>query len=52
VPSTLALELATNPFLRSAAAPVRAVAAGRAGRELSADYEVFSQIRSWKVDYR
>ena len=52
VPSTIALELATNPFLRCAAAAVRAVAAERAGMELADDAEVFATVRSWKDDYR
>lgn len=52
VPSTIALELATNPFLRCADAAVRAVATERAGMELADDAEVFATVRSWKDDYR
>jgi hydroxyacylglutathione hydrolase len=52
VPSTLALERATNPFLRSAEPAVRAAARERAGRELSRNEEVFAVIRSWKDSYR
>lgn len=52
VPSTLALELATNPFLRDGAAAVRAAAMARAGRELAHDHEVFATIRSWKDVFR
>ncbi len=52
VPSTLALELATNPFLRSHATGVRMAAAARAGRELGDDSDVFAVIRSWKDIFR
>jgi hydroxyacylglutathione hydrolase len=52
VPSTLALERATNPFLRSAERAVRAAARERAGRELPRDEDVFGVIRSWKDSYR
>jgi len=52
VPSTLALERATNPFLRCADVRVRDAAAARAGRELGADHEVFSVLRSWKDIFR
>ena len=52
VPSTLALELATNPFLRCADAAVRQVAERHAARELAADQEVFAVIRSWKDNFR
>ena len=52
VPSTIALELATNPFLRCGHPAVRAAAAERAGMELAGDPEVFALVRSWKDDYR
>lgn len=52
VPSTLGLELATNPFLRCDTPPVRAAAAAHAGRELVQDHEVFAVIRSWKDGFR
>ncbi len=48
VPSTIALELATNPFLRWDAAAVIATAEKRAGHLLKADNEVFAVIREWK----
>lgn len=52
VPSTIALELATNPFLRCGHTTVRAVAAQRAGMELAGEPEVFGLVRSWKDDFR
>ena len=48
VPSTIAEELATNPFLRAREAAVRAVAEARAGRRLEGDAAVFGALRDWK----
>lgn len=48
VPSTLALELATNPFLRWDAAAVAAAAQARLGRVPGGAVEVFAAIREWK----
>lgn len=48
VPSTLALELATNPFLRTHCESVRSAARARSGQELADDAAVFAVIRSWK----
>ncbi|MBI4985300.1 MAG: hydroxyacylglutathione hydrolase [Rhodocyclales bacterium] len=48
VPSTLALELATNPFLRSEAATVAAAAQARLGRPAADPVEVFAAIREWR----
>jgi hydroxyacylglutathione hydrolase len=48
VPSTIAVELRTNPFLRCSEAPVIAAAEARAGRSLPPGAEVFGVIRSWK----
>lgn len=51
VPSKLALELATNPFLRYDAAAVIAVAESRKNLDnLQAD-EVFGAIREWKDNF-
>jgi len=50
VPSTLALELETNPFLRADQAPVRAAALRRdpqSGNEI----EIFASIRRWKDQF-
>jgi hydroxyacylglutathione hydrolase len=52
VPSTLAEELETNPFLRSASPAVRGAASRRAGRELVSDHEVFGIVRAWKDGFR
>jgi len=48
VPSTLAEELDTNPFLRCAEPEVVASAKRHAGRSLSGPVEVFAAIRAWK----
>lgn len=48
VPSTLALELATNPFLRCHEPQLAAAAAAQAGRELRSGGEILGAIRSWK----
>ena len=48
VPSRLALELATNPFLRTGEAGVIAAAEGFAGRPLHGHAEVFTALRQWK----
>ncbi len=51
VPSTIALELATNPFLRWDSEAVIAAAEKRAGHALKADNEVFAVIREWKNNF-
>jgi hydroxyacylglutathione hydrolase len=48
VPSTLALELATNPFLRTGEAEVIAAAARSFGRPLNGHAAVFTALRRWK----
>ncbi len=48
LPSTLADELATNPFLRCGEAAVVAAAEARAGRRLRSAAEVFAAVRRWK----
>jgi len=48
VPSRLAEELETNPFLRSDQASVRRAAERHAGRPLSDTIEVFATVRRWK----
>ncbi len=52
VPSTIAEELATNPFLRTAEPAVRAAAARHAGREPRSDADTFAILRSWKDGFR
>ncbi len=48
VPSTIAEELATNPFLRCAELEVIASAERHAGQRLAGGVEVFAAIREWK----
>ncbi|MFV2071208.1 MAG: hydroxyacylglutathione hydrolase [Thermoanaerobaculales bacterium] len=48
VPSTLARELDTNPFLRCTEAEIIAAAEAHAGRPLAPGAEVFAVIRGWK----
>jgi hydroxyacylglutathione hydrolase len=52
VPSTLADELATNPFLRCHIDEVRAAAEEFSGRRLPEAAEVFAAVRSWKDGWR
>lgn len=48
VPSTLELELKTNPFLRYCVPVVKQAAEKFAGKKLNSDAEVFAAIRRWK----
>ena len=48
LPSTVAAELATNPFLRCDQPEIIASAEGRAGRALKDRVEVFATLRDWK----
>jgi len=48
VPSTLELELQTNPFLRTAEPAVIAAAQRFAGKTLDRGVDVFTAIRNWK----
>jgi len=48
LPSTIAEELATNPFLRCGEREVIASAEKRAGRRLADPVDVFAEIRAWK----
>lgn len=50
LPSTLALELATNPFLRTAQSAVRAAAMGRDAQSAN-EVDVFASIRRWKDQF-
>ena len=52
VPSTIADELDTNPFLRTTAAEVIASASRQAGRTLTSPVEVFTAVREWKNNFR
>ena len=48
VPSTLEVELATNPFLRCHEATVKNSAEQFAGKSLESDADVFKTLRYWK----
>ncbi len=48
VPSSIAEERATNPFLRCAEPEVIAAAERRAGKRLAGPVEVFATLREWK----
>lgn len=52
VPSTIALEIETNPFLRAHVPEVAASAVRHAGRPLATPLEVFAAVREWKNHYR
>jgi len=52
LPSTLAMELATNPFLRVDTPAVRAAVADRLGREPADRVEIFAELRRWKDGFR
>jgi hydroxyacylglutathione hydrolase len=51
VPSTIADELDTNPFLRCDQPEVVASAERHAGRSLAGPVEVFAEIRAWKNSF-
>jgi hydroxyacylglutathione hydrolase len=48
LPSTLADELAANPFLRADAPEVRQSLRSRLGREPVDSIEAFAELRRWK----
>lgn len=52
VPSTIADELATNPFLRAAEPAVFAAAQAHAGRPLADAVDSFAVLREWKNGFR
>ncbi len=52
LPSTIALELATNPFLRAGEARVRTAAEARAGAPFARPVDVFATLREWKNAFR
>jgi hydroxyacylglutathione hydrolase len=51
LPSTLALEKATNPFLRCALPQVARQAESHVGHALNDEFSVFSALRQWKNRY-
>lgn len=52
LPSTLALELATNPFLRVSEPAIRVQCAARSESPLASPSAVFAALRSWKDNFR
>ena len=52
LPSTIATELATNPFLRVDTPAVRVAVAGWLGREPAGRVETFAGLRRWKDGFR
>jgi hydroxyacylglutathione hydrolase len=52
VPSTIGLELRTNPFLRCGEVSVIEAAQRHAGSAMTDELEVFTTIRSWKDSWR
>jgi len=52
LPSTIADEMDTNPFLRWDSPEVIASASRHAGRTLSSPVEVFTAVRHWKNEFR
>lgn len=52
LPTSLALERETNPFLRTAQHTVAQAASRYAGRPLSGPVEVFAALRAWKNEFK
>ncbi|TXL63827.1 hydroxyacylglutathione hydrolase [Zeimonas arvi] len=52
VPTSIGIERATNPFLRSGEPSLRRAAAVRLGREPASRLEAFAALREWKNVYR
>jgi hydroxyacylglutathione hydrolase len=52
LPSSLALEIRVNPFLRCEMAGVSAAAELHAGKALKEAFEVFGVLRAWKDQFR
>lgn len=52
LPSTIAEERATNPFLRAEVPGVVAAAASHAGRSLTRAVDVFAELREWKNGFQ
>jgi len=52
LPSSIALELDTNPFLRVAQADVALAASRWSGRALKGPVEVFAALREWKNQFK
>lgn len=51
LPSTIAIEIETNPFLRCDSAPLIKQLEQRCGRPLNAYNDVFAELRAWKDNF-
>ncbi len=51
LPTTMAEECATNPFLRAHDPAIRAAVEGHAGRALDGPVAVFAELRAWKNSF-
>ena len=52
LPSTIGIELASNPYLRLSEPAIVAAASAHAGAGLSSDVDVFTCLREWKNNFR
>ncbi|WP_174874714.1 hydroxyacylglutathione hydrolase [Vogesella oryzae] len=52
LPSSMALEKATNPFLRTGSKDIAAAARQYCGRDLAGDEAIFATLREWKNHFR
>lgn len=52
LPSTLAVERASNPFLRVTEPTVRKKASAQAGSQLATDSDTFAALRRWKDNFQ
>jgi len=52
LPSTIALELRTNPFLRCRSEGLVAIIETQFGRVLASESAVFAQLRGWKDEFK
>lgn len=52
LPTTLALELDTNPFLRASHTAVVQAASQQSGKALTTPVETFAALREWKNDFK
>ncbi|UTH74852.1 hydroxyacylglutathione hydrolase [Chromobacterium sp. IIBBL 290-4] len=52
LPSTIALEIASNPFLRSGVPAIRASLLQQGGRPDDDETACFARLRAWKNDFR
>jgi hydroxyacylglutathione hydrolase len=52
VPFTIADEIATNPFFRTAQPAIRERCEAHAGHTLATPLEVFTKLREWKNSFR